>query len=149
MAKIKYCRELLKVSDEETKYELIKEKLVKSEAEADELLERLPQGIMTRINREPYPEGLIIGGMSVEKEEKSTLRWTNVYKFESAEYVKSAETEEYFQRIEDDFTKAESELAQRGESTPFSSFTLEQEGEFVEWSMLIEEKYMIALTFYG
>lgn len=40
MAKIKYCRELLKVSDEETKYELIKGELVKNEAEADELLGR-------------------------------------------------------------------------------------------------------------
>jgi hypothetical protein len=116
---------------------------------ADELLQRLPQGIMTRISREPYPEGLVISGMSVEKEEKSTLRWTNVYKFQSAEYVSSAETEEYFQRIEDEWKEAERTFAERGEPGQLHTFTIEEDGEFVEWSMLIDEKYMIALLFYG
>jgi len=89
---------------------------------------------MTRISRSPYPEGLIISGMSVEKEVNSTLKWTNVYKFDSAE---------------EDFTKAQEELARRGEPSPFRDFSLERDGEFVEWSISIEEKYMIALLFYG
>jgi hypothetical protein len=113
------------------------------------LLERLPQGLMTRIIRSPYPEGLIVSGMSVTKEEKSTLRWTNVYKFESPEHVKSQDAEEYFKGIEDEFRDAEDAFAEGSEPMPFHSFTIEQDKEFVEWSMLIEEKYMIALLFYS
>ena len=114
---------------------------------AADVLERLQQGIMTRISRSPYPEGLIVSGMSIEKEEKSTLRWTNVYKFESPEDIEGAE--EYFKKIEDDWKEAESVFAERGEPSLFHTFTIEQEGEFLKWSMLIEEKYMIVLLFYG
>lgn len=123
------------------------EELSMYDKNAAELLERLPEGIMTRISRSPYPEGLIVSGMSIEKEEKSTLRWTNVYKFKSPEDVEGAE--EYFKKIEDDWKEAESVFAERGEPSLFHTFTIEQEGEFVKWSMLIEEKYMIALLFYG
>jgi len=125
------------------------EELSMYDRNAAELLERMPDGVMIRISRSPYPEGLIISGMSVEKEVNSTLKWTNVYKFDSAEVVRSAEVEEYFRRIEEDFTKAQEELARRGEPSPFRDFSLERDGEFVEWSILIEEKYMIALLFYG
>jgi len=125
------------------------EELSMYDKNAAELLERLPEGAMMRISRSPYPEGLIISGMSVEKEVNSTLKWTNVYKFDSAEAVSSGEAEEYFKRIEEDFTKAQEELARRGKLSPFRDFSLEREGEFVRWSMSIEEKYMIALLFYG
>jgi hypothetical protein len=116
---------------------------------AAEVLARLPEGIMTRIFRYPYPEGLIVSGDSIEKVEGSTLRWTSVYKFESPDDIKSVDAEKYFKGIEDEFSQAESELSGRGEAFSFHDFSLERKGEFVKWSMLIEEKYMIALLFYG
>jgi len=116
---------------------------------AAELLERLPKGVMTRISRSPYPEGIIVSGMSVEKEANNTLRWTNVYKFESVEATGSQEVDEYFQKIEEDFTKAQAKLTQRDESSPLHDFSLEREGEFIQWNMSIETKYMIAMLFYG
>ena len=125
------------------------EELSMYDKNAAEVLERLPEGIMTRISRSPYPEGVIISGSSIKKEEKGTYSWVNVYKFESPEAVESADADEYFKGIEDDFKEAESVFAERGEPCPFRSFTLKQEGEFVEWSVLVEEKYMIALLFYG
>ncbi len=125
------------------------EELSMYDRNAAEVLERLPEGLLVRISRSSYPKGSIVSGMSVKKEEKSTLRWTNVYKFESVEKAGSAETNEYFKKIEDDFKKAQDEMAKRGEPAPFRSFTIKQDSEFVEWNMLIEEKYMIALLFYG
>jgi hypothetical protein len=125
------------------------EELSMYDKNAAEVLERLPSGIMTRISRSPYPEGLIVFMMSVDKETKGTYRWTNVYKFESPEHIKRTDAREYFEGIEDDFGEMESEPAQRGEPSPINSFSLEQDGEFVEWSVLVEEKYMIALFFYG
>jgi len=116
---------------------------------AAEVMERLPEGIMTRISRSPYPAGVIISGGSIKKEERGTYSWVNVYKFESPEAVESADADEYFKGIEDDFKEAESVFAERGEPCPFRSFTLKQEGEFVKWSVLVEEQYMIALLFYG
>lgn len=116
---------------------------------AAELLERLPEGIMIRISRSPYPEGLVVSGMSIEKEANNTLKWTNVYKFESVEAAGSPEVDEYFQKIEEDFTKARDELTRRGESPPFHDFNMESDGEFVQWNMSVETKYMIALLFYG
>lgn len=125
------------------------EELSMYDENAAEVLERLPEGIMTRINRSNYPEGLIITGMSVKKEEKNVLRWTNVYKFESPEDVQSADAEKYFKGIEDDFKEAESIFTERGEASLFHTFTIHQDGEFVTWNMMIDEKYMIALLFYG
>jgi hypothetical protein len=125
------------------------EELSMYDKNAAEVLDRLPEGIMIRIIRSTYPEGLVVSGDSVEKVEGSTFRWTNVYKFESPEDVQSADAEKYFKGIEDDFNQAESELTRRGESSPLHDFSLEYDGEFVKWSTLIEEKYMIALLFYG
>jgi hypothetical protein len=125
------------------------EELSMYDKNAAEVLDGLPEGIMTRIFRYPYPEGLIVSGDSVAKVEGSTLRWTNVYKFEGPEDVQSAKTQEYLKGIEDEFSQAESEFSGRGEASPFHDFTLEREGEIVKWSVLIEEKYMIALLFYG
>jgi hypothetical protein len=116
---------------------------------AAEVLERLPEGIETRISRSGYPEGLILSGSSITKEEKNVLRWTNIYKFESAEDAQSADAEKYFQGIEDGFKEAENIFAERGEANLFNTFTIQRDGEFVTWSMLIDEKYMIALLFYG
>lgn len=116
---------------------------------AADLLKKLPEGVLTRINRSPYPEGLIVSGDSVEKVEGSTLRWTNVYKFQSSEAASSDEADEYFSKIEEDFNTAQNQLTSRGETPPFSEFTLEHDGEFIKWSMLVEEKYMIAMLFYG
>jgi hypothetical protein len=113
------------------------------------LLEKLPEGTMARITRSPYPRGLIVSGMSFRKETKEIVKWTNVYKFESAEAAGSVEVDEYFQGIENDFGKAAEEFARRGEDSPFRDFCIEREGEFVEWSLLIEVKYMVALLFYG
>ncbi len=113
------------------------------------LLDRLPEGIMTRVSRSSYPEGLILTGSSITKEEKNVLRWTNVYKFESAEDARRADAEKYFQGIEDDFKEAESIFADRGEANLFNTFIIKYDGEFVTWSMLIDVKYMVALLFYG
>jgi len=82
------------------------EELSMYDSNAAELLERLPEGDMTRISRSPYPEGLVVSGMSVKKEGKNILRWANVYKFESVEAAGSPEADEYFQRIKEDFTKS-------------------------------------------
>jgi len=76
------------------------EELSMYDKNASELLERLPEGVMTRISRSPYPEGIIVSGMSVEKEANNTLRWTNVYNFESVEAAGSPEVDEYFKKIE-------------------------------------------------
>ena len=113
---------------------------------AADFLERLPEGIMTTITRYPYPEGLIVSGMSVSKEDQNTPRWTNVYKFESAEAANSIEAKEYFEGIEDSFNSA---LAQGGESSPFRDFILEREEEFIIWNVLVEVEYMISSIFYG
>jgi hypothetical protein len=66
------------------------------DANAATLLDRLPEGITTRVSRPCYPEGLILSGSSITKEEKNVLRWTNIYEFESAEDVRSADAEKYF-----------------------------------------------------
>jgi hypothetical protein len=116
---------------------------------AAEVLERLPEGIMTKVSRSGYPESLIFAGSSISKEEKNVLRWTNIYKFESPDDVQSAEVGKYFKGIEDDFKEAESIFAEHGEASLFNTFTIKRDGEFVTWSMLIDEKYMIALLFYG
>jgi hypothetical protein len=87
--------------------------------------------------------------MSIEKEVNNTLKWTNVFKFESVEAAGSPEVDEYFKKIEEDFAKAQAELTRRGESSPFHDFSLERDGEFIQWSMSIETKYMIAMLFYG
>jgi hypothetical protein len=116
---------------------------------AAELLERLPEGVTVRISRSPYPESLVVSGMSIEKEANNTIKWTNVYKFESVEAAGRPEVDEYLQKIEEDFTKARDELTRRGESPPFHDFNMSSDGEFVQWSMSVETKYMIALLFYG
>jgi len=125
------------------------EELSQYDKNAAEVLERLPEGIMVRISRSPYPEGLVVSGMSIEKKANNTIKWTNVYKFESVEAAGRPEVDEYFQKIEEDFTKARDELTRRGESPPFHDFNMLSDGEFVQWSMSIETKYMIALLFYG
>jgi hypothetical protein len=113
------------------------------------LLDRLPEGIMTRVSRSGYPEGLILSGSSIAKEEQNVLRWTNIYEFENVEDVQSADADKYFKGIEDGFMEAESIFAERGEASLFKTFTIKYDGEFVTWSLLIDEKYMIALLFYG
>jgi len=113
------------------------------------LLDRLPEGIMTRISRDTRPAGLICYGSSITKEENSVLKWTNIYEFGSEADVKSGEAVEYFQKIEDDFKEAESIFKERGEASFFNAFTIKYDGEFVTWSILVDEKYMIALLFYG
>jgi hypothetical protein len=125
------------------------EELSMYDKNAAEVLERLPEGIMTRISRSNYPEGLILSGSSINKEEENVLKWTNVYKFESPDDVQSADAEEYFKDIEDEFKEAESIFAENDQVSLFNTFTIQRDGEFVTWSMLIDEKYMIALLFYG
>lgn len=113
------------------------------------VLERLPPGIEMRFIRENYLKGLTVSGTSYKKEANKTLRWTNLYKFESAAAAGSDEANKLFKSVEEDFDKARNIFTQRGEPVPFSEFSLEREGEFVEWSILVEEKYAIALLFYG
>ena len=116
---------------------------------AAELLDKMPEGIMTRISRYSYPEGLVLSGMSVTKEEKNVLRWINTYEFENAEAAENAEVTEYFQGIEVSAAEAESELEKHGGSFQISDFSLECTGKFIEWSVLLDVQYMIALLFYG
>jgi hypothetical protein len=119
------------------------------DANAAALLEKLPEGITTRISRSSYPKGLVLSGSCITKEEKNVLRWTNVYKFESAEDARSADAGKYFQGIEDGCKQAEKIFAERGEASLFNTFTIKYEGEFVTWNLLVNEQYMIALLFYG
>jgi hypothetical protein len=72
-----------------------------------------------------------------------------IFRRRHTEAALSLEVDEYFKKIEEDFTKAQDELARCGESYPFHDFRLERDGEFIRWSMSIETKYMIALLFYG
>lgn len=116
---------------------------------AAELLARIPEGIMLRVFRPDYPEGVLIGGISVEKVEGTTLRWANFYLFESAEAAAEARASEYFTGIEEDIGEAEAMFAERGEPSPFSDFTMELDGAFIEWGMVLEVEYMIAMLFYG
>ncbi|MFC1948404.1 hypothetical protein ACFLXY_10860, partial [Chloroflexota bacterium] len=82
---------------------------------AARLLDRLLPGIMTRINRESFSEGLIVSGDSVSKGTGNILRWTNAYLFESIEAAASSEVSEYFTRIDEDFENTGSEFLKRGE----------------------------------
>jgi hypothetical protein len=113
------------------------------------LLVRMPEGIFTHISRSGSPEGLMLSGSSVAKEEKNVLKWTNIYRFESAGDARSADAEKYFRGIEDSWKKAEKIFSERGEASLFNTFTIKYEGEFVTWSLLVNEQYMIALLFYG
>jgi hypothetical protein len=125
------------------------EELSMYDKNAADMLERLPEGVMTRISRSSYPEGLMLSGSSISKEGENVLRWTNVYMFESPDDVQNIEAEAYFDGIEDGFSEAESEFLKHGEDSPFQDFILERQGEFVKWSVSIEQKYMISLLFYG
>jgi hypothetical protein len=125
------------------------EELSMYDGNAAGLLDRLPEGVMIRMGRSAYPVGVVVSGMSVRKEGSDTLSWTNVYMFENAEAVRSLEVDEYFNRIEDDFARAQDEMARRGETPPFADFSLEVDEEFVRWSISVETKYMVALLFYG
>lgn len=116
---------------------------------AADLLERMPEGVMLRIFRNYYPEGLLVSGDSVEKVEGTTLRWANFYLFESAEAAADARASEYFTGIEEEFEEANAMFAEGDETSPFSDFSLELDGAFIEWSLLIETEYMIYMLFYG
>lgn len=113
------------------------------------LLERIPEGIVLRVFRYPYPEGLVISGDGFEKVEGTTMGWTSVYMFESAEAAANARASEYFTGIEEDFEEANAMFAERGEPSPFSDFSLELDGEFIKWSVLLEAEYVIYMMFYG
>jgi len=117
--------------------------------DAVEILERLPETLEIHFGHRSGPERLIIEATAIVKEEAGTYRWISVYKFESPEYVASADAEAYFQRYEDSYREAESECAESGEPCPFHSFTLEKDGEFVEWSIIAEGLALIATIFYG
>jgi hypothetical protein len=116
---------------------------------AAEVLDRLPSALVVSFIRYSYPEGWVISATAFTKEETGAFRQINLYKFESPDYVASAEVAEYFQKIEDDVEEIEGVFAERGEPCPVRSFTIEQDGEFVEWSVIVEEEYMIAFFFYG
>jgi hypothetical protein len=126
-----------------------REELPVYDENAVDILERLPETLEIQFGHRSGPEGLIIEATAVVKEEAGTYRWISVYKFESPEYVASADVDEYFQRYEDSYGEVESEYAERGQPSPIHSFTLEKDGEFLEWSIIVEEEYMIAILFYG
>jgi hypothetical protein len=75
-----------------------------------------------------YPESLVIPGYNIEKVEGSTMRWTNDYKFQSAEAASSIEANDYFSEMEEGFTNSQNALASRGEPSAFNYFTLERDG---------------------
>lgn len=116
---------------------------------AADWLARIPEGIMLRISRDHYPEGLLVSGSNVEKVEGTTLRWRHVYLFESAETAAEARVSEYFTGIEEEFEEASTMFDEGGEPPPLGDFNMELDGEFVEWSVVIAEEYMIAVLFYG
>jgi hypothetical protein len=101
------------------------------DSNAAELMERLPNGIVVTTWRDANPEGVIVAGRSYEKESRGTFRCNEVYKFENHEDVDNAD--EYFKEIEESFRH---------------SFTLKQDGEFVEWNALVEASYLISILFY-
>jgi hypothetical protein len=116
---------------------------------AADLLERMPVGIMLRIFRYYYPEGLLVAGNSVEKVEGTKLRWAHFYLFESAEAAAAARDSEYFTDIEEEFEEVSASFTGDGGTSPFSDFSMELDGVFVEWSVVMEEEYMIYILFYG
>jgi hypothetical protein len=101
------------------------------DSNAAELMERLPSGIVVTIWRDANPEGVIVAGRSYEKKGRATFRCTEVYKFENREDVDNAD--EYFKEIEKSFRY---------------SFTLKQDGKFVEWNALVDLSYLISILFY-
>jgi hypothetical protein len=113
------------------------------------VLDRLPEGVLTIIMRSTYPPGIFVSGTTFRKKTGDTLSWINVYKFESAAAADSDKVSAYFQQIEDDFKKAIDELSRRGEAQYLRDFTIERDGEFVNWSVVINIKYAISLLFYG
>ncbi len=116
---------------------------------AVEMLERLPEALEIEFGRTQSPKGIIISAAVIAKEEAGAYRWIWIYKFESPEYVASDYIEEYFQRYGDSHRETESEFAERGEPRPFHSFTLEKDGEFVEWSIIAEGLYLMSVIFYS
>lgn len=111
-----------------------------------DILERLPVGIMITIRHDTHPEGLLVMGTSYKKEGDDTFRWSNVYKFRSSDDVNKADS--YFKKIKDDLIRAETEYAKRQTPAPLRSFTLKQEGQFVEWSVLVNQEYLVSSFFY-
>lgn len=124
------------------------EELSMYDKNAAEVLDMLPQGFMTRLTRSMYPKGLIISGMTLKKEHDTLFKWTNLYKFDSPADIQSAETDAYFQGFGEGFEQMNEALAKRGETASSASFIMKKEGNFIEWSVLIEEEYMIGLLFY-
>ena len=114
-----------------------------------EMLEKLPAGIVTRIGQSSYPGGTIITGMALKKEDNGALRWTNIFRYEGDESTQNTQIEKHFNEIKDDFNKSQELLAQRGGYAPFSEFSIEREGSYIRWSMLVEERYIIAVLFFG
>ena len=114
---------------------------------ASEIVGMLPNELMLNVHHDRLLEGLVIAGYSIEKESQNALKWENVYKFESPEDVKNAD--EYFDQIEEGFQRAEEEFGKRGEASYLHSFEINREGKFVEWSLIIDQRYLISLLFHG
>jgi len=123
------------------------EELSMYDRNADEVLQRLPDGIVVFFSRDAWPAGLIVAGRSYSKESRGTYRRSEVYKFQSTGDIEKSK-EDYFKKLEDDFNKAQDEFARRGDPAPYRSFVIKQDGLFMEWSVLVEEKYLIYSLFY-
>ena len=110
------------------------------------LLQKLPEGVVTWVTREPYPPGIVIYGMSFEKIDEDTFQWNNIHKFENIETASSAEVSQYFQGIEDSFQET---LEQLGDSSPYHDLKIDQDGEYIIWSSRVNIQTVTSLLFYG
>jgi hypothetical protein len=112
------------------------------------LLEKLPESFVIRVWHPGYPAGLQVYADSVTKKEGQRLLWTSVYKLEEGA-AQTSQVQEYFHKIEKDFKDGEQALKDRDSPVPFHDFKITRDGDYVTWSVVVEEQYMIALLFYG
>lgn len=99
---------------------------------AAEVVERLPQGIVTRIWRDRLFEGLIVAGQCFEKEGKYVSQMTEMYRFMSPEDATNAG--DFFNRMKQDLKR-------------IGSVTLKQDGAFVQLTLSSKGTHLTSLLF--
>ncbi|MFO8101003.1 MAG: hypothetical protein R6U37_02375 [Dehalococcoidia bacterium] len=95
---------------------------------AADVVERLPDGIVTRIWRDRLFEGLIVAGRSFEKEGEYLSKMTDIYQFMSAEDADNAG--DYFDLMEKGLAR-------------FGTVTLDRDGEFVRLSLTAADHHLM------
>jgi len=95
---------------------------------AADVVERLPDGIVTRIWRDRLFEGLIVAGQTFEKANGYLSRMTEIYKFMSAE--DAANAGDYFERLKEHYER-------------LGAVTLDRDGEYVRLSLTAASHHLM------